>query len=172
MCVQVYSCFPPTFSGFMRQPLQASVMKPRVSMSGRRPKAAVGSGGPPTWTTQQLMLWPRIRLTEAWRAPGEGNPQIPSVSKIRPVCAVCACVWCVHVWCVACVRCVHVCVCVWCGMCVVCACVWCGMCGVWHVCGVCMCVVWHVCGVACVCMNNQRSTSSYQKIELTCSSQY
>ena len=150
MCIQVYSCFPPTFSGFMRQPLQASAMKPRVSMSGRRPKAAVGSGGPPTWTTQQLMLWPRIRLTEAWRAPGEGNPQIPSVSKIRPVCAVCA-------------------VCAVCGVCGVCmcACVWCV-----HVWCVCMCVVWHVCGVACVCMNNQRSTSSYQKIELTCSSQY
>ena len=46
--VEVASFLPPTFSGFMRQPLQASVMKPRVSMSGRRPKAAVGSGGPPT----------------------------------------------------------------------------------------------------------------------------
>ena len=78
---------PHTFSGVITQPLQAMVMKLSVSVSGRRPKAAVGSGGPPTCTTQQLMLWPRIMFTLLWRRLGEENPQMPSVSRMRPVCA-------------------------------------------------------------------------------------
>ena len=68
-----------------------------VSMSGRRPKGVAGSGGPPTWITQQLMLAPRMLLTVEWRATGLEKPGIPSVRRMRPVCVyVCVCV-CGHV---------------------------------------------------------------------------
>ena len=84
-----------TLSGWRTHPLQAEAMNWRVSMSGSRPRGVVGSGGPPTWTTQQLMLAPRMLLTVEWKVVGSKKPEIPSVRRMRPVYV-----------------CVHVCVCV------------------------------------------------------------
>ena len=69
----------------MTAPLQALAMNWSVSISGMRPRESVGVAVPPTWTTQQLMLAPRMPLTVECIVVGLEKPEIPSVNITRPL---------------------------------------------------------------------------------------
>ena len=73
-----------TLLGAITAPLQALAMNWSVSISGISPKESVGVVVPPTWTTQQLMLAPRMLLTAECIVVGLEKPDIPSVSMISP----------------------------------------------------------------------------------------
>ena len=89
----IQHCHKQTLLGAITAPLQALAMNCSVSISGMRPRESVGVAVPPTWTTQQLMLAPRMPLTVECIVVGLEKPEIPSVSMTRPFSALLGSNW-------------------------------------------------------------------------------